>query len=67
MSSTASRAFSSSSKKAALRWVGGSKSDILAHNPGNKGQKVVEGIDNVGAEAEKNVRDLDHVFVYVNN
>ncbi|KAF2167818.1 hypothetical protein M409DRAFT_53781 [Zasmidium cellare ATCC 36951] len=52
MSSSTSRAFNSSGK-AALKWVGATKNDVLQKNPGSKGQKVLAGIENVESQAEK--------------
>lgn len=52
MNSTGSRAFTTSSK-AALRWVGATKKDILAQNPGEKGKNALQAIENIEAAAEQ--------------
>ncbi|KAI9738031.1 MAG: hypothetical protein M1818_005459 [Claussenomyces sp. TS43310] len=42
-----------SSRKNALKWVGASKSHIIAHDPGKNGAMVVAAIENIEASAEK--------------
>lgn len=55
MSSTGSRAFSSSTK-AALRWAGATKNEILSQNPGDKGKQALKAIEAIEAAAEQKVR-----------
>lgn len=57
MSSTGSRALSSSAK-AALRWTGAMKNDILSQNPGEKGKKALDAIEAIEAAAEQKVRQV---------
>jgi len=52
MSSSAIRAFATSSRNA-LKVVGGTQADIIAHNPTKNGEKVWQGIKAVEAEAEE--------------
>lgn len=55
MASTGSRAFGTSTK-AALKWVGATKADILTQNPGEKGKQALKAIEKIEAAAEQKAR-----------
>lgn len=52
MASTGSRAFGTSTK-AALNWVGATKADILAQNPGERGKQALRAIEKIEVAAEQ--------------
>jgi hypothetical protein len=54
MTSTGSRAFGTSTK-AALKWVGATKADILTQNPGERGKQALKAIEKIEVAAEQKV------------
>lgn len=54
MASSGSRAFGTSTK-AALKWAGASKSDILTQNPGERGEQALKAIEKIELAAEQKV------------
>jgi hypothetical protein len=52
MASTGSRAFGTSTK-AALKWVGATKADILTQNPGERGKQALKAIEKIEVAAEQ--------------